>query len=175
MTVQSTIGASAYLAAFQEAGVTHFVTVPDFVQLALHQAIERGDGQLQLVRACNEDQAVCTAAGLRIAGAMPIVAVQNQGLYACVNTVRAVALDARIPTVFLVGQFGREESNLGHPTTESRRRVVHLLEPLLDTLGMPFRALNHPGDLAEVKAAFDMAAARRGPVALIVNQAIAWH
>src|ERR1700744_6200366 len=154
MTAQSTIGASAYLEALQEAGVTHFVTVPDFVQLALHQAIERGDTQLSLVRACNEDQAVCTAAGLRIAGAMPIVAVQNQGLYACVNTVRAVALDARIPTVFLIGQFGREESNFGQPSTESRRRVVHLLEPLLDTLGMPYRVLNRSEDLAEVKAAF---------------------
>jgi sulfopyruvate decarboxylase subunit alpha len=175
MTANSGIGASAYLEALQGAGVTHFVTVPDFVQLALHQEIEREDGPIRLVRACNEDQAVCTAAGLRIAGSQPIVVVQNQGLYACVNTVRAVALDARIPTVFLIGQFGRENANLGRPTTQSSRRVVNLLEPLLDMLRMPYWRLDEPADLASVKTAFDTAATQRGPAALIVNRPIAWH
>lgn len=36
MAEHTGIGASAYLEALQAAGVTHFVTVPDFVQLALH-------------------------------------------------------------------------------------------------------------------------------------------
>lgn len=175
MTATSGIGASAYLEALQAAGVTHFVTVPDFVQLALHQAIERGDSPIRLVRACNEDQAVCTAAGLRIAGQQPIVVVQNQGLYACVNTIRAVALDARIPTVFLIGQFGRENANLGRPTTQSSRRVVSLLEPLLDTLDVPHWALESPEDLNAVSRAFESATTRRGAAALIVNQPIAWH
>jgi sulfopyruvate decarboxylase subunit alpha len=175
MTEPSGIGASEYLEALHEAGVTHFVTVPDFVQLALHQAIERGDSPIQLVRTCNEDQAVCAAAGLRIGGRQPIVAVQNQGLYACVNTVRAVALDARIPTVFLIGQFGRENANLGRPTTQSSRRVVSLLEPLLDTLQVPCWRLDTPSDLGAVKTAFDSALTRRGAAALIVNQPIAWH
>jgi sulfopyruvate decarboxylase subunit alpha len=175
MTDHPGIGASQYLEALQEAGVTHFVTVPDFVQLALHQAIEGGSSPIQLVRTCNEDQAVCAAAGLRVGGKQPIVVVQNQGLYACVNTIRAVALDARIPTVFLIGQFGRENANLGKPTTESSRRVVNLLEPLLDTLQVPHWCLDVPADLASVKVAFDTATARRGAAALIVNQPIAWH
>ena len=169
------IGASAYLEALQEAGVTHFVTVPDFVQLALHQAIERGDTPIDLVRTCNEDQAVCTAAGLRITGQQPIVVLQNQGMYACINTVRAVALDARIPTVFLIGQFGRENTNFGHPTTQSGRRVVNLLEPILDALQVPYWTLEAPADLAAVRTAFDVASTRRGAAALIVGQPIAWH
>lgn len=127
------------------------------------------------MRTCNEDQAVCAAAGLRIAGAQPIVVVQNQGLYACINTIRAVALDARIPTVFLIGQFGRENANLGRPTTQSSRRVVSLLEPLLDTLQVPYWRLDEPGDLDAMKTAFDAATVRRGAAALIVNQPIAWH
>ncbi|MBS0452650.1 MAG: thiamine pyrophosphate-binding protein [Proteobacteria bacterium] len=175
MTEHSGIGASQYLEALQGAGVTHFVTVPDFVQLALHQAIERGDSPMALVRTCNEDQAVCAAAGLRIGGKQPIVALQNQGLYACINTVRAVALDARIPTVFLIGQFGRENANIGRPTTQSSRRVVSLLEPLLDTLQVPYWRLNTPDDLSSLGMAFESATVRRGAAALIVNQAIAWH
>lgn len=175
MATSSGIGASDYLHALEGAGITHFVTVPDLVQLALHQAMERGDSPIRLVRSCNEDQAVCTAAGLRIAGQKPIVVVQNQGLYACVNSIRAVALDARIPTVFLVGQFGRENANLGQPTTQSSRRVVSLLEPLLDTLGLPYWPLNAPTDLAAVQLACDSAVERRGGAVLIVNQTIAWH
>ncbi|MGT2434200.1 thiamine pyrophosphate-binding protein (plasmid) [Cupriavidus basilensis] len=122
------ISASGVIGALQRAEVSHFVTVPDFVQLALHQAIERGDGGMSLVRVSNEDQAVCTAAGLTVGGRSPVIAMQNQGFYACINSIRAVALDARIPTVLLIGQFGRETANFGSPSTASRRRVVSLLE-----------------------------------------------
>ncbi|WP_233888303.1 thiamine pyrophosphate-binding protein [Paraburkholderia flagellata] len=176
MSDDHSIGATTYLRALEQASVTHFVTVPDLIQVALHQAMERGDSDIRLVRTCNEDQAVCVAAGLTIAGQRPVVVVQNQGLYACVNTIRAVALDARIPTVLLIGQFGREHENFGRPSTASRRRVVNLLEPLLSTLGIPFWCLESNGDLAQaVPAAFDAAHNRRGPAALIVGRPVAWH
>jgi sulfopyruvate decarboxylase TPP-binding subunit len=171
----STIGASAYVQALRQAGVTHFVTVPDFVQLALHQSVERGESDMTLVRTCNEDQAVCTAAGLTIAGMRPLVVIQNQGLYACVNTIRAVALDAQIPTVLLIGQFGREAANFGHPSTASCRRVVNLLEPLLTTLGVPFWNVEQEGDLRAIDTAFDTARERRGAAAVIVGRPVGWH
>ncbi|WP_321795893.1 thiamine pyrophosphate-binding protein [Caballeronia sp. J97] len=169
-------GASAagVIGALRRAKLSHFVTVPDFVQLALHLAIERGDSGLSLVRTANEDQAVCTAAGLTVAGKRPVIAVQNQGFYACVNTVRAVALDARIPCFFLIGQFGRETSNFGAASTQSRRRVVNLLEPMLNTLGVPFWSLDSDDDLSLVEQALDAADSRRGPAALIVNRPLAW-
>lgn len=175
MSENQGIGASAFVKSLADAAVTHFVTVPDFVQLALHREVERGASGMQLVRTCNEDQAICVAAGLTIAGMHPLVVVQNQGLYACVNTVRAVALDARIPTVFLIGQFGREHSNFDQPTTSSARRVVSLLEPLLGTLGVPFWNLEAESDLSNVQEAFDIAARRRGPAALVVGRPITWN
>lgn len=168
-------GASAYIDALGCAGVTHFVTVPDFVQLALHQAIEGGQGAMRLVRTCNEDQAVSVAAGLTIAGKRPVVAIQNQGLYACINTVRAVALDARIPTLFLIGQFGRELANIGKPSTQSTRRVVSLLEPVLDALGVPFWNIESAADLTALPEAMEAATTGRGPAAVIVGHNIAWH
>lgn len=176
MSDDHSIGATAYLTALQQASVTHFITVPDLIQVALHQAMERGDSDMRLVRTCNEDQAVCVAAGLTIAGQRPVVVVQNQGFYACVNTIRAVALDAQIPTVLMIGQFGREHDNFGKPATSSRRRVVNLLEPLLNALGIPFWCLESNSDVAEaVPAAFDAAHTRRGPAALIVGRPVAWH
>ncbi|WP_109478702.1 thiamine pyrophosphate-binding protein [Paraburkholderia sp. C35] len=175
MSAEQGIGASAFVTTLVRAEVSHFVTVPDFVQLALHQAVEQDPHGLQLVRTCNEDQAVCVAAGLTIAGKRPLVVIQNQGLYACVNTVRAVALDARVPTVMLIGQFGRETSNFDKPATQSTRRVVSLLEPLLDTLCVPSWRLESQDDLANVQQAFEVAMSRRGPAALIVGRPIAWH
>jgi sulfopyruvate decarboxylase TPP-binding subunit len=175
MTDDSTIGATAYVKALRRTGVTHFVTVPDFVQLALHQSIERGEGDMKLVRTCNEDQAVCTAAGLTIAGKRPLIVIQNQGLYACVNTIRAVALDAQIPTVLMIGQFGRETSNFGHPGTASRRRVVNLLEPLLTTLGVPFWNVEQESDLHAIETAYDAAREQRGAAAVIVGRPVGWH
>ncbi|KUE85100.1 thiamine pyrophosphate-binding protein [Cupriavidus necator] len=173
--LEAGIRASAMVVALKDAGVSHFVTVPDFVQLALHQAVERGEGNMALVRACNEDQAVCTSAGLTIAGGRPLIVVQNQGFYACINSLRAVGLDARIPSVFLIGQFGREHDNYGHPATSSRRRVVSLLEPLLETLGVPYWQLESESDLTAVDEAFEAARARGGPAALVVGRPITWH
>ena len=133
-TQNHSIAATAFIAALERSGVDHFVTVPDWIQWALHARIGAGVDGIREVICANEDQAVTTAAGLTIGGKRPVIAVQNQGLYACVNTIRAVALDARIPTVFLVGQFGREFSNFGANPAESRRNMVRLLEPVLDAL-----------------------------------------
>ena len=58
---------------------------------------------------------------LRIAGKKPVTVVQNQGLYACINTIRAVGLDASLLIVFLVGQFGREFANFGQDPSLAER------------------------------------------------------
>ncbi|EHP42171.1 thiamine pyrophosphate enzyme, N-terminal TPP-binding domain-containing protein [Cupriavidus basilensis OR16] len=176
MTVGNhSIAASAYVEALRASRVDHFVTVPDWVQWALHARMEAGVDGIREVMCCNEDQAVTVAAGLTIGGKRPIVVVQNQGLYACVNTIRAIALDARIPTVFLVGQFGREFSNFGGDPAASRRNMVRLLEPVLDALDVPCWRLEAAADLRHIDAAFDAAHARGGAAALIVGAPIAWH
>ncbi|CAG9169126.1 hypothetical protein LMG23992_01400 [Cupriavidus laharis] len=175
MPEEQQIGASACIEALQAAGITHFVTVPDYVQLALHTAVEDGNSRMTLVRCCNEDQAVCTAAGLAIAGKRPVVVVQNQGLYACVNSLRAVTMDAQIPLLLMIGQFGRETANFGQPTRLSRRRVVNLLEPLLDALDVPCWQIDSAADAGAIATASDAAVARRGAAALTIGRPLGWH
>ena len=123
---------------------------------------------------CNEDQAIAVSAGLYITGALTIVMVQNQGFYACVNTVRAVGLDAKLPIVMLVGQFGREEANFGKPTTASTRNTSRLLEPVMTALGVRFWNIEHEDDLASIDAAFATAHELDAPVALNVGMPIEW-
>lgn len=169
------IPASRYIEALRRNRVDYFVTVPDWVQLALHKRIEEGVDGIRLVTCCNEDQAVVVSAGLRIGGRNPIVVVQNQGFHACVNATRAVGLDGHVPIVFLIGQFGREFSNFGDDPSRSRASIVRLVVPVAEALGIPHWLLETEADMAHVDEAFGVALRTRAPVALIVGAPTGWN
>lgn len=168
------LSASAAAEAIQRAGIDHVVTVPDWVQLSLHARLQGTVPGIRLLNACNENQCVTTAAGLHIAGRKPLLVMQNQGFYNCINTLRAVCLDARLPLVFMVGQFGREFSNIGADPGQSRRSMVRLMEPVLATLGVPAMRLDSDADLDRLPQAFDLALQQRNAVALLVGAPMSW-
>ena len=169
------IPASAALGALQRNQVDHVVTVPDWVQLALHDRLERGVAGIRVVPCANENQTVTVAAGLTIAGKRPLLMMQNQGLYNCVNTLRAVCLDAHIPMVLMVGQFGREYANLGQPSTASRRTMVRIMEPFLTAIEVPYHLLDSEADLLHMDEAYEQAERLRTAVVLLVSAPMAWH
>lgn len=169
------IPASDYLDAIQRNGVDHLVTVPDWVQLALHTRVEAGVPGLRSITCANEDQALCTAAGLQIGGRRALVVIQNQGLFACANALRALTIDARIPVVMLIGQFGREFANFGQEPGLSRRSMVRHLEPLLDALCVRHWRLEREGDLVAMDEAFEHAHRERAATALIVGAPTGWN
>ena len=169
------IPTSAALAALQRNRVDHVVTVPDWVQLPLHEALASGVAGMRVLNCANENQAVTVAAGLTIGGKRPLLMMQNQGLYNCLNTLRAVCMDAHVPMVFMVGQFGREFSNLGQPSTQSRRTMVRVMEPLLQSLQLPFHCLDSEADLPRLDQAFEQAEELRTAVVLLVGAPMAWR
>lgn len=174
VTVSSRISASAAVAALQRNGVDHVVTVPDWVQLSLHERLHRGVPGIRLINTTNENQCITVAAGLTIGGCRPMLVMQNQGLYNGVNTLRAVCLDAQVPLVFMVGQFGREFANIGQDPRASRRTMVRIMEPLLESIGVPFLRLESEDDLARVDEAYDRAQRERNAVVLLVGAPMAW-
>jgi len=167
------IAASALLGAFRAEGVDCATTVPDFVQLSLHGAMEE-DGDIDVILCTTENQALTTAFGLTIAGRKPLVVVQNQGLLNCLNTLRSVALDAGFPFVLCVGQFGREFSTLGDDPNTSQRNCVNKVEPVLEALGVPFWRLEAEADLESISQAFASAEARQGASVLLVGTYTRW-
>ncbi|WP_144146855.1 thiamine pyrophosphate-binding protein [Paraburkholderia sp. BCC1884] len=169
------VPASRYIEALHRNQVDYVVTVPDWIQLALHARLEAGVGGIDVVPCCNEDQACAVSAGLHIGGKNPIVIIQNQGFYACVNTIRAIGLDARLPIVFQIGQFGKEFSLLGADPAKSTRNMVKLLEPLLSTLGVRFWRIETEADLDNFDEAFSVAKETNCPVALIIGAPIGWN
>lgn len=167
--------ASALLAALRTAGVTHAVTVPDFVQFALHMRLAEPDSGIQHVYAAAEDQALTMATGLHIGGAVPVVLVQNQGLYKGLNTLRATGLDAGAPLVILAGQFGREAENVGRPMTESRRSMVRLMQPLLDAIGVRHWTVEDDADAGRVAEAFAHARSAETAAVVLVARHVTWQ
>jgi sulfopyruvate decarboxylase TPP-binding subunit len=169
------VGAAPILQAWRAAGIRWVVTVPDFVQLSLHAAIARPDSGLRSITTASENQAVETAAGLHAGGERAVVMMQNQGLYNCLNAIRALGLDAQVPLFLSVGQFGREFANLGSDPRRSRRRMVSLLEPVMDAIGMPYFRVESSSDLPNVALAADAAFARKGPSAMLIGHYTTWE
>ena len=164
MTAQS-IPADEFLAAIHAAGVQDVVLVPDTHQRTLLDLL-MADEQIRTVHCSTEDEALAVSAGLIIGGRRPMMQIQHAGLYASVNNLRGLGLDGHFPIVIVIGLLGRD------PELEPRddgSSMVRLCEPLLETLGIPSRLLDGPDDLHHVTAAFEEAAERNGPVALLVG------
>ena len=168
------VAASKYLAALYDSNIEIIVTVPDWMQLALHQRLDAPDSGIKQVMCCNEDQVIAVTTGLHLAGKRAVAMIQNQGFYACINTIRAIGLDAGLPLVMMIGQFGREEANFGHPTTESSRNTVRLLEPVMNALGIRFWNIESEDDVASIGQAITHAYRNDCPVALNVGTPMAW-
>lgn len=160
------IPASDLYASMRAEGVNAITTVPDLIQLALHDLFQQAD-DVKYIECSAENQALTTAMGLYIGGMTPMVMMQNQGLFNCLNSLRSVGIDARIPLVLSVGAFGREVANLGQDTTQSKRVCLNKVEPVMQALGVPYFHLETAADLPKVAEAF--ATAREKKCAVVIN------
>ena len=109
------------------------LSVPDTHQKSVLAALDK-ERAIRVLTCATEDEAVAIAAGLYIGGEPVALMIQHAGLYACVNHLRGVGLDMKMPLFLLIGLLGRE---LDKPPRENRGSMVRLAEPLLDTLGIP--------------------------------------
>ena len=150
-------------------GVTHGVTVPDWIQIDLHHALD-ADEDIHLLPVCTEDEAITASVGLHIGGKRAVVIIQNQGLYAGLNALRAIGLDAGMPLVLLIGQFGREIAQYTPDPAQSARRVVRILEPVLDAVQVPYWRIDSAADLGAIDSAFEAAYRDNWPAAVIFGQ-----
>ncbi|WP_211299468.1 thiamine pyrophosphate-binding protein [Pukyongiella litopenaei] len=168
------VSASAVAEILAEKKINAVTTVPDLVQLALHDRLQ-GDPAITYLQCSAENQALTCAMGMYVGGLEPVVMMQNQGLFNCLNTLRSVGIDARIPLVILVGAFGREHDNLGQPLSDSSRVMVNRTRPVIDALGLPFHHIETAADLPRIGRAID--AARAGKCAVVVHfgHYLAWN
>jgi sulfopyruvate decarboxylase subunit alpha len=146
-------------------GVTHVIIVPD---TNLKTAISALDecSSLKMLYVCTEDEGMGINAGLYMAGQKPMMLIQNNGLHACLNTLKSIALEAEVPTFMVIGQYGRDVTK---PVEANRLRAVRLLEPTLETWGVPYYRLDQEDQFPNIRVAYEKAYEIRGPSALIVG------
>jgi sulfopyruvate decarboxylase TPP-binding subunit len=141
------------------------LSVPDTHQRTVLAALDKEDA-IRVVTCATEDEAVTAAAGLHLGGEPVILMIQHAGLYASVNTLRGVAIDGRVPVLYLIGLLGREPDR---PARESRNSMGRRCEPLLDLLGVPYARLDAPADVARIPEFYRLGHQRRGPTALLIG------
>lgn len=161
----NSVPAGLLLEQIRRCGITHVLTVPDTVQKSL-LALLAEQTQPRLLTVCTEDEAVGINLGLYAGNQNPMLIIQNNGFYACLNSLKALSLDARVPLLMLIGEFARDVSKL---SSENALRAVRLLAPTLETWGIPYYRLERPDEAGCVSEAYQRAQAERGPVAVIVG------
>ncbi len=149
--------------------------MPDYVQISVNQLLgSRYIDGLRIVNCATEDEAIGISLGLHIGGAVSFLSMQNQGLFACANSLLSVGVNARTPLPIMAGQWGREVDNLGLDPKVSARLVVRRTEPLLDALQIPHYRLESPDDLPNIKTAFDHAHDAELPVVVLIGAHTSW-
>jgi len=141
------------------------LSVPDTHQKSVLAALDK-ERSIRLLTCATEDEANAISAGLFIGGEPNIVMIQHAGLYASVNTLRGVAIDGRVPILYMIGLLQRERDK---EPRESRHSMVRYCEPLLDTFSVPHARLEGPDDVRLISEYYRMAQKRRGPAALLVG------
>jgi phosphonopyruvate decarboxylase len=141
------------------------LSVPDTHQKSVLAALDK-ERSIRLLTCATEDEANAVAAGLYMGGEPHIVMIQHAGLYASVNTLRGVAMDGRVPILYMIGLLSRERDR---DPSESRHSMVRYCEPLLDTFGVPHARLEGPDDVHLIPEYYRVAQKRRGPAALLVG------
>ena len=136
------VPADTVLAAIDAFGATHIVIVPDTSQKTVLDALG-SRGTPPLIRAATEDDVLGICAGLWMAGQRPLAIIQQLGLFAAANALRAFTHDQRVPLAILAGLYGRTPSS---PVAADPASAVRLCVPLLDALGVRSVLVDSPRD-----------------------------
>jgi sulfopyruvate decarboxylase TPP-binding subunit len=151
--------------AISDLRVTHVLTVPDTHQKTLIASLF-ADPNFNTLTLSTEDEAICVNAGLWIGGAEPLLVIQNVGLFAAMNALRGVAIDMRVPTCLLTGQYGRDVTL---PAEHNSSTGVKLIEPVLEAMDVPFYRIDAEADVRLLRTAFERSRAERRPVVALVG------
>ena len=120
-------------AAMIDAGYSPFFGTPCGVLAPLYSELSRRAGLITVPR---EDNAVGLAAGAELAGARPVVLMQNSGLGQSVNALASLVVPYGIRVLFVVSLRGQ------HPDmTPENAAMGRLTQPVLDVLGLESRTL----------------------------------
>ena len=152
-------------AALQEARIEFVVALPDIVTCdELLWPIAREDN-FRLVNVCKEDEGVSICAGLSYAGKRAILLMQHTGFLDSINAIRVMAMDYQLPIVMMIGLQGLEEDRA---PSESAQNGVRIVEPILNSMDIPYLVLNDDSDSSAISKAVDSAYSAPRPLVFLI-------
>ncbi|WP_176731420.1 thiamine pyrophosphate-dependent enzyme [Bradyrhizobium elkanii] len=153
--------ATQVVAALEQAGVTHVISLADNWTVRIHEALALARSSIKLVNTCREGENIPIAAGLLAAGKRPVVMMQNSGFFESGDSTR-LGIQLRLPLVMLIGYRGWGR---GRPTTDTRG---HFTEPVIRAWEIPYEVVDGAEKVSAIGRAFDRAEQRQGPAAVLL-------
>ncbi len=129
------------------------------------------DPEMILVRLAKEEEGVGVSAGAHFAGTRSAMLMQNHGFLASINGIVSLAQLYRIPLLMLISYRG-EMGERDPWQTEGGLAT----EPLLQSLGIPYRKLQDPDTVErDIREAQTLANSALRPVAVLLTRDLMWE
>ena len=154
----------------RDAGIKSISALPEtWLGLLLQRAED--DPDVELIQVAKEEEAIGIAAGAYFAGEPHVLLMQNHGFLAAINGVVSLAQLYRIPLLMLISYRG-EMGERDPWQTEGGLAT----EPLLQSLGIPYRKLQDPATVErDIREAQTLANSALRPVALLLTRDLMWE
>lgn len=147
------------ISALPETWLVHLVSMSD------------EDPDVTLVRLNKEEEGVGISAGAHLAGVKSAMLMQNHGFLASINGIVSLAQLYRIPLLMLISYRG--EMGERDPWQTEGGLVT---EPLLQSLGIPYRKLQDPATVErDIREAQTLANSALRPVAVLLTRGLMWE
>lgn len=150
-----------------EHGFTHYTGVPCSLLKGIFRVLESPDTAAHYLPAPREDTALGVASGLAVAGAKPVVLMQNSGLGYSLNVLTSFNLiyDVHLPLVV---------SWRGHDGNDAVEHDVigRELTRLLDVFALRWTVLDNDAPAQSVEKFLDLHDGGRHTAALIVREGV---
>jgi sulfopyruvate decarboxylase TPP-binding subunit len=143
----------------------HVLTVPDTSQKTFMASL-RADPVITTHTFSTEHEVIACNAGMWIGGVDALVLIQNTGFFASVNALRGIAIDLKVPTFMIVGQFAHD---VELPVEEDPNTAVRLIKPVLEAMYVPYFIVDRPTDVGVLPKAYARSRAERRPVVCLLT------
>ena len=147
-------------------GITHVVGVPDNATRIIFDLLAE-QPEIQIVSVCREGEAWAIASGLWVGGKVPIVLIQNTGLFESGDALRGTAMEMCVPLLAFMDYRGYHTLNFVHK--ERADSAALLFEPTMNAWELPYLFLQDKKEHAIIREALTMAQQRERPVAVLMT------
>jgi len=161
------LSGSGIIREIKASGIEFVISVPDITTSeGLLRPLVRA-GTPRLIRVCKEDEGIGICAGLAHCDRRALLLIQQTGLLDSINAIRGVAVEYALPICMMVGLLEKEP---GIPPRESKRYGVRIVEPILESMDVPYHEIEHNADLTRIRPAIDDAYENSHPVVLLIGR-----